>query len=218
MKYNDIELKGLGHASFKVKFKDYVIYIDPYNIEDDEPADLILITHEHYDHCSPNDINKLTTEKTLIIAPKSAASKLRGNVRVTKVDDKIELGICIIESVEAYNTDKPFHPRGLGVGYIININNTRIYHTGDTDLIPEMKKIIDIDIAFFPVSGVYVMNADEAAEAAEIIKPKVAVPMHYGGIVGDISDADNFSDLVTCNVMILSQKECKPGECENRED
>lgn len=213
MIYNDIEITALGHDGFKIDFKGIIIYIDPYEITQTDKASLILITHEHYDHCSPTDIYKVTGEDTLIVAPKSAAAKLKGNIRVIKTGEQINIGVALVEAVHAYNTDKPFHPRGLGVGYVININNTRIYHSGDTDIIPEMNQLKDIDIAMLPVSGTYVMNADEAAEAAETIKPKIAIPMHYGAIVGNLTDAEIFAEQCSCKVEILSTKKCQPGDC-----
>ena len=215
MEYNNINIDCLGHASFKIKFNEQIIYIDPYEIDANEDADVILITHEHYDHCNPKDINSITGPTTLIIAPVGAAKKLKGNVRTIKTGDHINLDLVEIEAVEAY------HPRGLGVGYIITINNSRIYHTGDTDLISEMKTFKDIDIAFLPVSGVFVMNADEAVEAAEIIKPKIAIPMHYGSIVGSVTDAETFAEQIdpkVTEVKILCKKFCKPGECEARSE
>ena len=216
--YNDVEIELLGHASFRLRYKDHIIYIDPYEIEQGQKGDLILITHEHYDHCSPSDIEKVSNDDTLIITTEKAARKLRGNIRITKPGDVIRLAEIVIESVMAYNKDKPFHPVGQGVGFIITINNTRIYHTGDTDFIYEMKKIKDIDIAFLPVSGVYVMNADEAAEAVEYIRPKVAIPMHYGSIVGSLTEAEMFAEMAECEVKILSTKTCKPGECQAKEE
>jgi L-ascorbate metabolism protein UlaG (beta-lactamase superfamily) len=221
MIYNNVEIELLAHASFKLKYKENIIYIDPFELDEDkeyEKGSIILITHEHYDHCSPKDIEMLSEASTLIIAPKGAAAKLRGNIRTTKTGEKITIGDVIIDVVSAYNKDKPFHPIGLGVGYVITLNNSRFYHTGDTDLIQEMKQLGKIDVVFIPVSGVYVMNPDEAAEAIDYIKPKIAIPMHYGSIVGSKTDAEMFEEMADCEVRIISNRTCKPGECEARGD
>ncbi len=134
-----------------------------------------------------------------------------------KYGEFIHLGDIEIEVVPSYNRDKSFHPYGLCNGYIINFGDTRIYHAGDTDIIPEMKDFKDIDVALLPVSGVYVMNADEAAEACETIKPKLAIPMHYGSIVGSITDAEMFVEQCDVETKIITQKVCKPGECDAHE-
>ena len=204
--FEGIRIKWLGHAGFKIK-KKKVIYIDPYQIDDIEPADLILITHDHYDHCSPDDIKKIIKEDTIIIGPKEAVSKLTGNTIAVKPGDRKEVDDIIIDAVPAYNIRKKFHPKNKKyVGYVININGKKIYHAGDTDLIPEMEKLA-VDIALLPVGGEYTMNAEEAALAANKIKPKIAVPMHYGTIVGSEEDAEEFRKQCECEVRILGKNE-----------
>ncbi|MGA2192472.1 MAG: MBL fold metallo-hydrolase [Nitrospirota bacterium] len=190
------KMKWLGHDTFKIESEGKIVYTDPFRLPDGLPkADLILITHEHYDHCSPEDVAKIIKKDTVIVAPGDCEGKLSGNVRLVKPGDKIsELGIPI-EAVRSYNTNKQFHPKSNNwVGYIFTIEGQRIYLAGDTDYIPEMKDY-RCDIALIPVSGTYVMTAEEAAKAAADIKPQVAVPMHYGSIVGSESDAEKFVRL-----------------------
>lgn len=182
----------LGHDTFKI-VGEKVIYIDPFQIKKKDTADIILITHEHRDHCSSADVEKVSGEKTVIIATPDCAGKLSGDVRFMKPGDNITVDGISIEAVPAYNTNKKFHPKGNNwIGYIFTLNGKRIYTAGDTDRIPEMKGI-DVDIALLPVSGTYVMTAEEAVEAAIDINPKVAIPMHYDSVVGSIDDAKRFA-------------------------
>jgi len=183
----------LGHDTFKITGEN-VIYTDPFNIRREDAADIILVTHEHRDHCSPDDLKKVLGPDTVIVAPADCAAKLQRDVRIVKPGDKIEEKGTMIEVVPSYNTNKNFHTRDRGwVGYIFTVLGKRIYLAGDTDYIPEMKGF-RADIALLPVSGTYVMTADEAVRAALDINPKVAVPMHYGSIVGSPDDARKFAD------------------------
>ncbi len=197
----------LGHASFRLE-GEVTVYIDPWKLSPNSPkADLILITHDHYDHCSPEDVAKIQKADTLIVTIPAAARKLKGEVKTVKPGDKITVKGIEVEAVPAYNTDKPFHPKAAGhVGFIVTLGGKRIYHAGDTDFIPEMKNL-KVDIALLPVSGTYVMTAEEAAKAADAIKPEVAIPIHYGEIVGSERDAERFKELTSVNVVIL-----KPGQ------
>ena len=196
-------IKWLGHAGFKIK-GDKTVYIDPFKINDKEPADIIIVTHEHFDHLSPEDIKKIQTGKTVIITTPDCYSKVSGNVKTISPGKSIEVDGIKIEAVPAYNTNKHFHPKSNGwIGVIVTVNDKRIYHAGDTDNIPEMANLKNIDIALLPVSGTYVMTADEAADAANRIMPNVAVPMHYGAIVGTRADAEKFKRLCKCKVEIL---------------
>ena len=186
------------HDSFMIELAGKTVYIDPFKINSSKPADFILVTHEHYDHCSPEDIKKIMKKDTVIICPVQAAEKLKGfNVKVIKSPESVMAGEIKIEAVPAYNTNKPFHPKKDGkVGYILNYGGVRIYHMGDTDFTEEMKNSGKISIALVPVSGTYVMNAKEAAEAVDAIKPEIAVPMHYGLIVGNKNDGEDFKKNV----------------------
>lgn len=189
-------MQWLGHDTFKIESGGKVIYTDPFRLGDGLPkADLILVTHEHYDHCSPEDIAKIAKKETVIVAPGSCEGKLTGNVRKVKPGDKITEAGVQVEAVPSYNTNKQFHPKAnKWVGYIFTVEGQRVYIAGDTDHIPEMKDY-RCDIALIPVSGTYVMTPEEAAEAAGDIKPKIAVPMHYGSIVGTEKDAERFKKL-----------------------
>ncbi len=197
-----VDIEWLGHDSFKISYGGKSIYIDPFKVSSGS-ADLILVTHEHFDHCDTASINKLSSEGTVVVAPSGCKSKLDRTITISAGDKKTANGISI-EAVPAYNTNKPYHPKGLGVGYVITIGGKRVYHAGDTDRILEMKRLGGIDMALLPVSGTYVMTAGEAAAAAnEDIKPKVAIPMHYGSIVGSRADAERFKKLCKCEVIIL---------------
>ena len=181
----------LGHDVFKIDGSK-TVYIDPYNIEAGDKADLVLVTHDHFDHCSPEDVKKVQQPETVIITEKDSAQKLSGDVKTMKPGDSLSIDDVKIEAVPAYNTNKDFHPKANGwLGFVLEMDGVSIYHAGDTDFIPEMKDL-KVDIALLPVSGTYVMTADEAVEAALAINPGVAVPMHYGAIVGDSTDADVF--------------------------
>ena len=189
------QLQWLGHDGFRIN-AEQTIYIDPYELRDPTPADLVLITHEHFDHCSPEDIARIQHEGTRIVTEKDSAAKLSGDITVLAPGERTAVGGVDIEAVPAYNLDKQFHPKANGwLGFILTIGGTRIYHAGDTDHIPEMADI-DTDIALLPVSGTYVMTAEEAVGATLDIGPKLAIPMHYGGIVGSDSDADIFRDAL----------------------
>jgi L-ascorbate metabolism protein UlaG (beta-lactamase superfamily) len=190
-----MQIDWLGHDGIRITTNDLVIYIDPYKIDGGAPADIVLVTHGHFDHCCPDDIDKIRKNETVIVCPPGCEGL--ENTRTVNVSDTIEVKGIKIEAVPAYNLDKEFHPKADGhVGYIVNVEGQRIYHAGDTDNIPEMSNI-ECDIALLPVSGTYVMTAKEAAEAAKVIKPKLAIPIHYGsGVVGTVEDAKLFSSLL----------------------
>ena len=169
-------IRWLGHDAFRVDGPQ-TIYFDPYELSEGNPmADVVFISHDHGDHCSPEDVAKVQGKDTLIVTIASAAKKLVGNLRIVKPGDTIRVRGLDVEAVPAYNVDKwrspgvPFHPREAGhVGYVVTVEGRRIYHAGDTDYIPEMADLHDIDIAFLPVSGIYVMTAEEAVQALSLI-------------------------------------------------
>ena len=207
MGVNDVvkNITWLGHDGFLIKGDGKAIVIDPFQVKQCELADIILVTHEHYDHCSPEDIQKIQKASTVIVTEADSARKLSGDVRVVQPGDKLTVSGIPIEAVPAYNTNKNFHPKQNGwLGFVVTVDGVRIYHAGDTDLIPEMDSL-KTDIALLPVSGTYVMTAEEAVEAAKTIKPKLAIPMHFGAIVGSTDDAWRFCDALagTCEVVML---------------
>jgi L-ascorbate metabolism protein UlaG (beta-lactamase superfamily) len=208
-------LEWLGHAGFRIKVGQAVVYIDPYRVHDGPPADLILVTHGHYDHFSPRDLERLSTKHTIVVGPPAVAERVSGRVlSVTPgqtVEEELVRGVEVA-TVAAYNTSKRdqegnvFHPRDAGwVGYNVNVRGERLYHSGDTDVIPEMDSVTGVDVALLPVSGVYVMTAGEAAEAARRIQPRVAVPMHWGEHIGTRADAEAFAELAPVEVEILER-------------
>ncbi|MEM5869642.1 MAG: MBL fold metallo-hydrolase [Candidatus Aenigmatarchaeota archaeon] len=206
LEYEKLKIKWLGHASFKISNK-LTIYIDPFQVTEKDKADLIFITHEHYDHCSVDDIRKLVKEDTVAVITEDCIAKLRNFKTFPVLPGKsYEVKGIKFSTVPAYNLSKAFHTRASNwVGYVIEIEGVRIYHAGDTDFVPEMKELKAIDIALLPVGGTYTMNAEEAAKAVNSFKPKVAVPMHYGKIVGSERDAERFKELVKeARVEILS--------------
>jgi L-ascorbate metabolism protein UlaG (beta-lactamase superfamily) len=206
----------LGHAGFRIRVGRAVVYIDPYRVpEGSPPADLILVTHGHYDHFSPQDVERLSTRSTWLIGPAAVAERVSGQVHSIApgelIEDELVRGVHV-GAVAAYNTSKRdaegrvFHPREAGwVGYELSLRGERLYHSGDTDVIPEMDSVTGVDVALLPVSGVYVMTAEEAAEAARRIQPRVAVPMNWGAHIGTERDARTFADKAPVEVRILEQ-------------
>jgi len=215
--YKGIKIQWLGHDSFLLAANVKVI-IDPFKITKQEKADLILISHNHFDHCNIDDIKNVSTSDTIIIAANECIDVLKGfpfkeKIGISPGQEKTIHGV-VIKSVPAYNlskinpdTKKPFHPKEDGkLGFMVSMNGVTIYHAGDTDMIPEMSDLRP-DIALVPVSGTYVMTAQEAANAIEKIKPKIAIPMHYGTIVGSEKDAHDFKQLVkSCDVQIVTKE------------
>ncbi|MFL5868892.1 MAG: MBL fold metallo-hydrolase [Thermoleophilaceae bacterium] len=208
-------LEWLGHAGFRLQVGQATVYIDPYRVDSGAEADLILITHGHYDHFSPRDVERLSHERTILVGPAAVAERVSGRVlSVTPgelVEDELVRGIEVA-TVAAYNTSKRdqdgkvFHPREAGwLGYDLNVRGERLYHSGDTDVIPEMDSVTGVDVALLPVSGTYVMTAGEAAEAARRIQPRVAVPMHWGEHIGTREDAESFAELAPVEVEILER-------------
>lgn len=213
--YHGVKLTWLGHDGFRIQ-NGQIVYIDPFKIEGGPTGDIVLVSHEHFDHCNVDDLKKIVGPNTTIVAhaqSKNELSKLKAKeIKILKPGDKVTLGEIGIEAVPAYNVNKfrepgkPFHPKEDGkLGYVVTVKGVRIYHAGDTDHIPEMKNI-RTDIALIPVSGTYVMTVQEAAEAVASINPKVVIPMHYGAIVGSGADAETLKKLVKCEVKILEKE------------
>ncbi|CDA59283.1 MAG: MBL fold metallo-hydrolase [Clostridium sp.] len=195
-------IEVLYHSSIRIN-KEKIIYIDPFKINKNyNDADIIFITHDHYDHYSEEDIDKVINENTTIIIPDELLTKLlrkgiNKNAIITVEPNKNYMVQGIkFETISAYNTNKTFHPKENGwVGYIIIINGIRYYIAGDTDITEENKQV-KCDVAFVPVGGTYTMDFKEAASLINEIKPKIAIPIHYGSIVGTEQDAIDFIRLL----------------------
>jgi L-ascorbate metabolism protein UlaG (beta-lactamase superfamily) len=214
--FKGVKFHWLGHDGYRIIASGKTIYIDPYKLskaqQGKNDADIVLVTHNHFDHLSMDDLKQVVGKKTTIVAAKECAEQLKPlglEVKAVAPGDRLTAQGVPVEAVESYNTNKTFHPKGdKKVGYVLTLNNMRVYHAGDTDDIPEMGAVRP-DVALVPVSGTYVMTADEAAKAVnERIKPKMlAIPMHYASIVGTEKDAVRFKGLVkACPVEILAQE------------
>ena len=215
--YHGIKIRWHGHDTFTLE-KKITICTDPFKLSKTIQADLILISHNHFDHLSLEDLKKISSKNTIIVAaneciPLISNISLKEKIGISPGEEKTINNIKV-KAVPAYNIDKinsdtkkPFHPKeDKKIGFIITIQGTSIYHTGDSDLIPEMADLKP-DILLVPVSGTYVMTAKEAANAIEKIKPKIAIPMHYGTIVGSENDAKEFKNIVkSCKVQILTKE------------
>jgi L-ascorbate metabolism protein UlaG (beta-lactamase superfamily) len=215
--FNGVKFHWLGHDGYRIIAGDKTIYIDPFQLskaqQNRNDADILLISHNHFDHLSMDDLKNVVGKKTSIVAAKECVDQLKGagaaEIKGVAPGDRMTVQGMPIEAVAAYNINKKFHPKAdRKVGFVITAGNMRIYHTGDTDDIPEMSSVKP-DIALVPVSGTYVMTAEEAARAVnEKIKPsKLAIPMHYGAIVGSDQDAARFKQLVSvCPVQVLDRE------------
>jgi L-ascorbate metabolism protein UlaG (beta-lactamase superfamily) len=199
-------IEVLYHSSIKIN-TNKIIYFDPFKIDNNyNDADIIFITHDHYDHYSEEDIDKVKNNNTIIIAPEELLTKLLKKgfrkdciITVMPNEKRIVEGIKF-ETIPAYNINKAFHPKENGwVGYIIELKGIRYYIAGDTDITEENKNV-KCDVAFVPVGGTYTMTSKEAAELVNIISPKIAVPIHYGSIVGTKQDATDFITLLNENI------------------
>jgi L-ascorbate metabolism protein UlaG (beta-lactamase superfamily) len=203
-------LVWLGHDSFRISGS-VIVYIDPWHIAAGAPAaDVILVTHDHFDHFSSDDVARLSKEGTVVVGPSEVTTSLGAEGLTIAPGETVHVGDVTVTAVPAYNTDKyrepgvVFHPHKDGkVGFIVIVDGVSYYHAGDTDQIPEMDGI-DVDVALVPVSGTYVMTAEEAAAACASFTAGVVVPMHFDTIVGSISDAERFKELCPLPVEILA--------------
>ncbi len=203
----DFQLRWLGHAGFRFE-AEKIVYIDPFQLRTQcADADIVICSHEHYDHCSLEDIKKVITPNSILVCPADCLSKFKKLVvqNIIPIEPFQELTVkgVRISAIPAYNINKfrapghPFHPKeNAWVGLIVELGGKKVYHSGDTDKIPEMTQLKDIDIALMAVGGTYTMTAQEAAEAVLLFHPKKAIPMHYGSIVGSVQDAINFKNAV----------------------
>ena len=203
-----VEIKWISHASFRIESDREVLYIDPWKLpESPKDADIVFVSHSHHDHCSPEDVEKVVKDGTVVVAPGETVSALQG-AEVIELGDQITVKSITIEAVAAYNIGKKFHPKAnRWCGAVVSIGGKRIYYAGDTDLIPEMTDLSDIDVALLPVGGTYTLDAEEASKACKQIGCRAAIPYHWGDIVGSSSDAAAFASHAGCEVYVL-----QPGQ------
>ena len=184
----DLKMTFIGHGSLMFTFGGKVIHVDPYSKVADytklPKADVILLTHEHLDHLDLKALNPVRTPKTLVVLTQTCAKQVEGGMVMNNGDTKIIEGLKI-EAVPAYNIihkrdGQPFHPKGIGNGYIITFGDKRVYVAGDTENIPEMKELKGIDIAFLPMNAPFTMTPEMVADAAKAFTPKILYPYHYG--------------------------------------
>jgi L-ascorbate metabolism protein UlaG (beta-lactamase superfamily) len=208
-----VNIQWLGHSTVKVWTDDCVVYVDPERVNESlHDATVVCVTHTHGDHYSPSDIAKVSNSQSQFIGPPDVVQRYGGGQAIAP-GETIEFENVTITGVASYNTNKTNHPKSRNwVGYIIEIGSKRIYVAGDTDLIDEMKTLGDIDAAILPAGGTYTMNAVEAAEATQYIKPELAIPYHWGQNVGSLSDAQTFAERALCAVKILAVSETISSE------
>ncbi|MBN1359833.1 MAG: MBL fold metallo-hydrolase [Sedimentisphaerales bacterium] len=213
-----VHLQWFGHASVKIWSENAVVYVDPRNLPNaPHDATVVCVTHSHGDHYAPADIAKVWQADSIFVAPPDVVAA-HGTGEVVAPGDTLAWPGLSITGVPAYNTNKPNHPRSNNwLGYIVEIGSKRVYVAGDTDLIPEMSTLEDIDVAILPAGGTYTMTATEAAEATARIQPRLAVPYHWGEIVGTTSDAARFARLAASNAKVMASGEVLGSRDWNRD-
>ena len=204
-----LQIHWIGHASFRLASEDTVLYIDPWKLSSAKAdANLVFVSHSHFDHWSADDVTAISREDTTVIGPADVVESVPGG-RGLRPGERIESAGACVEGIRAYNVDKDFHPKANDwLGAVVALGGTRVYYAGDTDRIPEMDALSEIDVALLPVGGTYTMNAAQAAEACRAIGAKTAVPYHWGDIVGTEADAQAFVDAASgCDARLI-----RPGE------
>lgn len=198
-----MKITWLGHASVKIRTGDKRVYVDPYVLpKNPEKADCVLITHSHHDHCA--NVEQLRKKETRVYATKNCKKKISGQTNTIKPGGSFECHGLSVECVHAYNKGKKYHPRGEGVGFVISSEGKKVYLAGDTDFIPEMKRLKGVDVAFLPIGGTYTMGLEEAGKAANAFRPGLVVPYHYDYLEGlGVREPERLKRLVECDVRVL---------------
>lgn len=207
-----MNIKVLCHSSIKIESEGKIIYLDPFRIKEEiHDADIIAVTHSHYDHFSEEDISKVKNEKTMILVTSDLVERSielgfnKENITVVMPNNSYKVLDIQIDTIPAYNINKKFHPKENNwVGYILKLEGKHVYIAGDTDITQENKNV-KCDIALVPVGATYTMNFKEAAELVNVIKPEIVIPMHYGEIVGEKEDAIKFKEIVNNNIKVEIQ-------------
>jgi L-ascorbate metabolism protein UlaG (beta-lactamase superfamily) len=204
-----LQIQWIGHASFRLASEEIVLYIDPWKLPAAQPdANLVFVSHGHFDHWSADDVAGVSRDTTTVVGPADVVESLPAG-RVLTPGERLESAGVSLEGIPAYNVDKDFHPKANSwLGAMITLGGTRVYYAGDTDRIPEMDALSGVDLALLPVGGTYTMNAAQAAEACQAIGAKIAVPYHWGDIVGTEADAQAFVDATAgCDSRLI-----RPGD------
>lgn len=196
------EIQVLTHSSIRIA-GNQVVYFDPFNVEGEpHDADIICVTHDHFDHYSPEDLAKVKNGATILVCPKTIEASLGNSgfseefIELVMPGDELEINGVSIRAIPAYNVGKQFHPQeNQWVGYVVTMDSVKYYIAGDTDINDDVKKV-QCDVALLPVGGTYTMTAEEAAQLSEILLPKLAIPTHYGSVAGKAEDGQIFAKLL----------------------